>query len=86
MEQKNDEKQVKKPIEKPVEKPVEKVVEKPVENDTYIMAVTHLSWGRNKMNHFYSAEKPVISKKVMGKYHTEIEIWLKEGWIRKGKY
>jgi hypothetical protein len=54
---------------------------------TYIMKVTHLSWGPRKSNHFYAYDKPVISKKVMGKKHGEIiNVWLKAGWIEEGKY
>lgn len=57
------------------------------EDTTYIMTTTHLSWGARKGNHFYAYDKPTISKKVMGKKHGKIiDIWLKEGWIKEGKY
>lgn len=77
------EQEVKKPIKKEVVKEVE-----PKKNDnvTYIMKVTHLSWGDKGKNHFYATKKPVISKKVMGKYDGEIDVWLKAEWIEKGSY
>jgi hypothetical protein len=53
---------------------------------TYIMKVVHLSWGRNKRNHFYSEDKPVISRKLMGNYAFELENWLKAKWIEEGSY
>lgn len=56
------------------------------DDTTYVMKVTHLSWGEKKMNHFYADKKPKISRKVMGKFHTEIDIWLKNKWVEKGKY
>lgn len=56
------------------------------EEATYIMKVTHLSWGRNSLNHFYAEKKPLINEKVMGKYAGTLQIWLKKGWIEEGKY
>lgn len=53
---------------------------------TYIMNVGHLPWGFNKKNHFFAEKKPLISKKVMGKYASDLEIWLKKGWIKEGSY
>lgn len=53
---------------------------------TYVMKVTHLSWGRNNMNHFYAEKKPLITEKAMGKYAGSLQIWLKKGWIEEGKY
>jgi len=79
MEEKKEEKQVKKPVEN--KKEVKEIGEV-----TYIMNVTHLSWGYNKKSHFYAEKKPVISKKVMGKYHNELNVWLKNNWIKEGKY
>jgi hypothetical protein len=67
----------------------EEVVEIPVKQDektTYIMKVTHLSWGLNGKSHFYTDDKPLISEKVMGSYAGVLKIWLENGWIEKGKY
>lgn len=69
-----------------VKKVVEtKKVEK-VKEATYIMTVTHLSWGANNRNHFYADKKPLISKKVMGKFADKLDIWIKEGWVKEGSY
>lgn len=64
----------------------EKKQESRLKESTYIMKVTHLSWGRNGNNHFYSEKKPLITEKVMGKYAGTLKIWLKAGWIEEGKY
>ncbi len=64
----------------------EKADNKAKDKTTYIMKVVHLNWGLNSRNHFYSVKKPVISRVKMGKYHGEIDTWLKAGWIEKGSY
>jgi hypothetical protein len=53
---------------------------------TYIMKVTHLSWGQNGKNHFFAEQKPLISKSVMGKYADVLEIWIKNEWVEPGSY
>lgn len=53
---------------------------------TFIMKATHLSWGANNKNHFYSEKKPLISAKVMGKYVNTLELWIDNGWVEKGIY
>ena len=55
-------------------------------NDTYIMTVSHLSWGLNSKNHFYVGNKPLINEKVMGKFASTLKVWLSKGWIEKGSY
>lgn len=60
--------------------------EKKVLSGTFIMKVTHLSWGEKGKNHFYAKEKPLISAKVMGKYANTLKLWLDKGWIEKGEY
>jgi len=50
------------------------------------MQVTHLSWGRNGMNHFFAAKKPLISEKVMRNYKDTLDIWIKKGWVKEGSY
>jgi hypothetical protein len=67
----------------------EEVVNSPVKADektTYIMKVTHLSWGLNGRSHFYTESKPLINEKVMGNYADVLKIWVENGWIEKGKY
>lgn len=56
------------------------------DDTTYIMKVGHLSWGYKKMNHFFNHKKPKISRKVMGKFHNELDVWIKNKWVEKGKY
>lgn len=70
--------------EKDIKKSLAK--EKPAKGVTYVMKVTHLAWGNAKKNHFYSENKPLISKEVMGKYSDELDIWLKNNWIEEGSY
>ena len=53
---------------------------------TYIMKVTHLSWGLNGKNHFFAEKKPLISKESMGKYAPILEVWLENEWIQLGSY
>jgi hypothetical protein len=70
-----------------MEKEVAKKEPKKVEEvSTYIMKVTHLSWGLNGKNHFFAEEKPLISKGVMGKYSDILDIWEKNEWIERGSY
>jgi hypothetical protein len=75
--------EVKKPAE--IKKPAgeKKEAKKEV---TYIMKVTHLSWGKDSKNHFFAEKKPLISEKEMGKYAPILAIWLKQGWIEQGSY
>jgi hypothetical protein len=53
---------------------------------TFIMNVNHLAWGFQKRNHFYADKKPEISANIMGKYASELKVWLDAGFIKKGKY
>ena len=57
-----------------------------VSKDTYVMTVTHLSWGFRNKNHFFADRKPKINAKVMGKFAKILPIWLERGWIKKGSY
>lgn len=79
-----------KKFEKVETKKVDEKASKPKDlakdSTTYIMKVVFLGWGANKKNHFYATKKPVISCVKMGKYHGEIDVWLKAGWIEKGSY
>jgi hypothetical protein len=63
--------------------PEVKKVEKEV---TYIMKVTHLSWGQNGKNHFFAEKKPLISKTAMGKFASILDVWLENEWIQVGSY
>ncbi len=55
-------------------------------NDTYIMRVSTLRWGAGNRKYFYGHQRPVISRKVMGRYHKSIDLWLKKKYIEKGSY
>ena len=63
-----------------------KEVAKIREEVTYIMKVTHLSWGLNGKNHFFAEQKPFISKEIMEKYAEALDIWVKNDWVEKGSY
>jgi hypothetical protein len=81
---------VKKEVEVPkVETPIVKVEVETKKDDltgTFIMKVSHLSWGYQNKNHFFADDKPLISSKSMGKYSGIMEIWLSNNWIEKGTY
>jgi hypothetical protein len=63
-----------------------KAKEAPKKQDTFVMKVGHLSWGRDGKNHFYADKKPLISEKVMGKYADILLTWIEAGWIEEGSY
>lgn len=64
----------------------EKKDKKEKKEPTYIMRVGVLSWGRNKRNHFFNDDKPLISKSVMKEYASTIDAWIEAGWIEEGSY
>ena len=53
---------------------------------TFIMKVTHLSWGHQGKSHFFADKKPLISAKSMGGYAGILKVWIENGWIEKGSY
>lgn len=76
----DDKKEVKKAPEE------KKEVAKNEKEVTFIMQVTHLSWGQNGKNHFFAEKKPLISKEVMGKYASVLDVWVENKWVIPGSY
>ena len=60
--------------------------EAPAKVESYVMKVTHLSWGLGERNHFYADKKPLINEKVMGNYANTLKSWIKAGWVEPGSY